>query len=539
MNKELLAKYELLKRNMTPHKWELLEHCALYVSLTVGEDLTDPEIMHLLSNLRVMKGGLSKIINYLKSKNKPLVKTYGSDMAKEVYYCTGCPRFSSCTVIVSNLPDMVTSTYTQARVHHRLTREQMEINLALITDRAYEGTGTYVIKAPVGSGKTRLIVDHLMQGQVILFPTHALKNEFYQLAKAKHPELNYYLTEQAPLDAIPELSAKVVKAAFNLSDYSKGCFILSQYRDIPRVENYLKSLDQVKKIGDNTIIISTHCKLAHLRALYPHRKIIIDEDPINEIIKIYKSKTAPFDNIVLDKVTPVNRMSIKPDDRAIHALFKKSDYYYASVNTATDNTDFTFVKKLDIDLNNTIIFSATISANIWKELVPNLNHMEVGHVQTKGKLFQHVMNTSRAQMKNDTDILPSLREKFPDHEVCTFKPYAEDDQIYFGNNRGYDLLRGKDMIVVGTPYPSPISTRLISAIIHGLAEDESICYQTVLHNGNIFKFTTFNDTPLREVHLWQVESELIQAIGRNRLLREDCETHVYTDFILADSIIIT
>ena len=86
------------------------------------------------------------------------------------------------------------------------------------------------------------------------------------------------------------------------------------------------------------------------------------------------------------------------------------------------------------------------------------------------------------------------------------------------------MLEGQDILVIGTPYHAEFIYKL-AAFSMGLEfdEDEKMQPQTISHNGYRFQFTTFQDEGLRKVHLWMIESELEQAVGRARLLRNRCE----------------
>lgn len=63
--------------------------------------------------------------------------------------------------------------------------------------------------------------------------------------------------------------------------------------------------------------------------------------------------------------------------------------------------------------------------------------------------------------------------------------------------------------------------------------------QVVEHNGYRFWFNTFTDENLRSVQFWMIESELEQAIGRARLLRHDCTVHLFSNFPLKQSEMVT
>lgn len=119
--------------------------------------------------------------------------------------------------------------------------------------------------------------------------------------------------------------------------------------------------------------------------------------------------------------------------------------------------------------------------------------------------------------------------------VITFKN-QEIGQLHFGNTEGSNMLEGQNILVVGTPYHAEFLYKL-AAFSMGMEfdEDEKMMSQTVVHNGYRFRFTTFKNEDLRAVHLWMIESELEQAVGRARLLRNACTVHLFSNFPLSQA----
>ena len=105
--------------------------------------------------------------------------------------------------------------------------------------------------------------------------------------------------------------------------------------------------------------------------------------------------------------------------------------------------------------------------------------------------------------------------------------------LHFGNTEGSNTLEGEDILVVGTPYHAEFLYKLV-AFSMGLDFDanEEMTSQFVAHNGYRFWFTTFKDENLRAIHFWMIESELEQAVGRARLLRNKCKVNLFSNFPL-------
>jgi hypothetical protein len=98
-------------------------------------------------------------------------------------------------------------------------------------------------------------------------------------------------------------------------------------------------------------------------------------------------------------------------------------------------------------------------------------------------------------------------------------------------------MEGKDILVIGTPYHAEFLYKLV-AFNMGISfdEDAEMKAQLVTYNGYRFWFTTYDDENLRAIHFWMIESELEQAVGRARLLRNDCKVHLFSNFPLNQAI---
>ena len=89
--------------------------------------------------------------------------------------------------------------------------------------------------------------------------------------------------------------------------------------------------------------------------------------------------------------------------------------------------------------------------------------------------------------------------------------------------------------MLGTPHKHNAQYFLIGKIL-GVNVDifnREFKMQTVEWRGFRFSFNTFDNEQLRTIQLSLIESELIQAAGRARALREeDAEVHIYSSLPL-------
>lgn len=184
-----------------------------------------------------------------------------------------------------------------------------------------------------------------------------------------------------------------------------------------------------------------------------------------------------------------------------------------------------------------IIVSATASENIYRKYF-GWNRVEFYGCKMAeyiGTLYQYLgKSMSRSSIANNPGIVRRLMKRLgmDDEHVITFMR-ENIGPLHFGNAEGSNTLEGQNILVVGTPYHADFLYKL-AAFTMGLDfdEDEEVAPQIVTHNGYRFRFTTFKDEDLRDIQFWMIESELEQAVGRARLLRNSCEVHLFSNFPL-------
>ena len=136
-------------------------------------------------------------------------------------------------------------------------------------------------------------------------------------------------------------------------------------------------------------------------------------------------------------------------------------------------------------------------------------------------------------MKRHPQIFEAVRKICGELPIITFKEY--DDREYnaygldIGNAVGVNVLEGKDLAVVATPYNREEIYKLIA--LH-LSYDISgqMKNRKVEANGYRFIMMTYNNRLLRGLQLYFMESDLEQTIGRARLLRNECRVYLFSNY---------
>lgn len=430
-----------------------------------------------------------------------------------------------------------------------------------------------IIKAAVGIGKSHILknIDKI----IIALPTHKLKDELYEemnVQSFKVPELPNFQNKQinAQIKSLYQsgLRGVVMSLIHQLAENESPDQILAK--------NYIKELDEAKNWKGT--FLTTHERSIH--EAMNQNTIIYDEDSIHSLVSQKSFNLTDFGLLLLKypdlalffnefyqklQAAEKSMMHVTPEfDLPIHLLIEKiklepstsnfieffnSNRYYKEEFTDKKgqiHTTIHYCKFNTLPSNNKIIIlSATINTSFYEKAFPGkVEVLEIPEIENMGKVIQHTKySNSRQSLKKREQ--EELLDKIGNKPVITFmsntqilnQEYINEKGelgIYFGNTRGYNDLKGKDMMVIGTPHINPI-VYLFHAEFLGIDTntiDKKMEYQTIHWKGMQFKFQTFNNPDLRNIQLHLIEGELIQAIGRARTIRTDAQVQVFSNFPL-------
>ena len=112
-----------------------------------------------------------------------------------------------------------------------------------------------------------------------------------------------------------------------------------------------------------------------------------------------------------------------------------------------------------------------------------------------------------------------------------YKSKAKNCLIHYGNSEGCDYMKGQDIVVIGTPHYNEVVYKLIATSL-GVDVNFKMRFSELTDDNYKYWLTTYDEPTLREIQLWLIKSELIQAVGRARLLRFDCTVKLYASIPL-------
>ena len=167
-------------------------------------------------------------------------------------------------------------------------------------------------------------------------------------------------------------------------------------------------------------------------------------------------------------------------------------------------------------------------------------------------MILHYKSFSRTDIrKNFEKAVKQIRSEAPGIDnVITFAKYKErfkregfNPIAHFGSCSGLDAYKGQDLIVAGTPHVDERMYILLAAAIKdNVVIEQGIQYCNVRRNGFEFSFSTYNnasvtetDNLLQEIQFYLIESELVQAIGRARILRTNATVHLFSNYAVQGS----
>lgn len=426
-----------------------------------------------------------------------------------------------------------------------------------------DDTSIHIIKLPTGIGKTEKL-SKVKKDVLIALPNHDLKDEFLKrrgwdcLVTPRQPkfgdkEINKRIEQYYQIGAVKKVHHLLNKIKSNTES------TYSDY-DSDLAKEHLADLYQ--SYGSKEMVLTTHHK-SLLNDWGHHDTIIYDEDPLQSMIKIGKLKLADlfqtsmfsseantlfefFNGCPANTYTSTPLFNINVDallESLMQAKHHKGNLFDLIqskffMKDGEGNIHYALINKLPED-KKIIILSASVPIDFYEMLYDDrVRAVDISNVEQVGKIIQFTRRScSRNSLKKR--YLDDLVKEVGNLDVITFselKDYFQNpvDQMHFGKCEGFDELKGMDIAVVGTPHKPPF-VYIFYALLAGLefnTTDSITCHREVKWKGKKFKFASYENEALQRIQFSLIEADLMQAVGRNRTLREPATTKLYSNFPL-------
>lgn len=570
---------------------EIGSSCQLYQEfLTGNRTLHHHELFGLATNLTQIDKGAAKFKEILRSDPETDDKKY----ARWDYYlryiksykpesCAHfCPYHDQCDHGTNLLSTSKVGYHQFERlVNYRenlVAMEEAEGDLSRSLVKAVQADDTrwHVIKAQTALGKTRAYLELLRDKSLrvlIAVPTNKLKREVQE--RAANMGIETIVSPSLHELILPDDIRSEIDDLYNSGKPVTGYLKKIVAEDNPEcsavLKEYLSALEAFNSFEG--CAITTHRRLLTMD-VSKYNLVIVDEDIIFSTIIPNRGNISIADlKKVLKKIAASSPLAAKI--RKTLKCIKTNEFFtlrkipndkgYADISMAVNipafcsATHFCFRKASDRDSDlktdcvsfmnpvkfgenvKRIMVSATVDEKICNYYfgADNVKFYECKIAQYAGNLNQYGdRSMSRADIAKDTTIFKRIKDWSGFRNTISFKKYRVaglyDGELSFGNCAGCDYLKGENIDVIGTPHqPEWIYKLFAYSLELDIDTDANIKPNTpVQHNGWSFRFTTYSDEDLRAIQFYMIESELEQAVGRARLLREPCTVNLFSNFPL-------
>ncbi|CAI8914014.1 hypothetical protein [Chryseobacterium sp. IT-36CA2] len=543
-------------------------------SFLSGKWLDHNQLFGLVTNIIYIRGGEKKIKETMNRFNLEGKTKYNSNnfaiipyVKKMKYYSMPVYKFSP-HIEDSEIHDIITEV-NNIRGHVEILDPINKISLKEAEEKMIssfrevlgnnETNKTYIFSLPTAIGKTRLLTN--VEKCVIALPTNSLKNEVKERMNIDHtfsPDTivfsDNYLNEKIGYYYRIGLPKKSMGLIRKVSEFG----FVKNLDDIQLAADYITQLEECK--NPNKTVLTTHKRVLNSES-FVHKTIIFDEDPLNSLVEI---KSMSIKDIIVTQylysplkevmdffssleagiyATPIFNINYDNLFEFVHDknIFQTNvfDFFNSKFFIKNEDTIYYIIKKeLPVDSKN-IIMSATIPVEFYKKLYTDMEFevFDIKHVEQKGEIIQY---TGRSCSRKGLNIYgKQISDEVGDKTVITFIDHKEifqnsPKEVHFGNCSGYDNLNGQNITIVGTPHRNNVEYFLMAKLmgVNFDIKNSQMTYQKIHYNGFEFMFNAFDNEDLRDIQLSLIESDLIQAVGRARTLRNDCKVEVYSNLPL-------
>ena len=569
--------------------------CSLLDDFISGEEFHHNQKFAVLTNLLQVTNGSKFFLDILKQhgtreqyekweKDINYCKNYypqkcGSDFCPYYDECNGCAG----TIIGTLLADK-SITYDDEQFYTDIETASQSLKENMETAFESDDRDIHLVKAQTAIGKTSMYCDlicaHPDKKFIVALPTNILKEDVAE--KLADKGISFFMTSSVRGNClIPEEIREDIQAAHDRGIHSQGKVILKEYLDEIRddkdkkavIEDCEKILDGVKGETNEQVIVTTHAYYLHMPLkLVEKYTVIIDEDILylqllskansisQECLEELRDKGAgPFGKIaqeILDTppgeykkcnwkdsgreltIDELDELEHWGENDNINDLLCAGAFVREAGKAGEGQARAYYLCVDRLPPVKHIILSATLNGEVYRRYFSGREIHEYPTISAayKGKLKQYTFHSmGRSDLEKKPEVFNAAKKIAgnPDINVISFKSMGKlnDLNLHFGNAIGVNGLKGKDLVIIGTPFKNSMFYKLTVCYLGGLAESsQNLHRERITYKGYTFPFMTYEEGLLREIEMYSMESELEQCVGRARLLREDCTVYLFSSF---------
>ncbi|MCK5862498.1 MAG: hypothetical protein KAH38_08435, partial [Candidatus Hydrogenedentes bacterium] len=449
----------------------------------------------------------------------------------------------------------------------------------------------FVIKCDTGVGKTELLLKQPLDGVCVAFDTHKLKEEAYRRRNGTGRDVYMWPEPPLLPDDIQGKvqecyvvgvgsTTGLYREALNHKDI-KG----NKKREM-EINGYLKAL---KDVHIKSSVFATHEKAYQLQKNPYLHTFVFDEDFTKTMIRIDQVTFDDIERIrkmirgsedesdreidaylksilrVPSRITHINPLPQYSEKRLHNLLFNASKHLSSPIEIlftcnayrkdtptpkAAENV-YCITRKTLREDKKFIVLSATADEEVCRMLFGDrLEFFDFSGTELQGRVICHTTPSySKSHISRNVngfvDVVIQHQQKYGFDGIITHKKYVtkRGDDMYlentaskvpvfgtFGGLQGLDAFGGKSIGVFGTPYVPEYVVKLWAAVLGmDVGEDDFDFLERVVewNEFEVYVPTYSDDAKLQRIQLWLAYSEIIQAVGRARLVNHDIDVHVF------------
>ena len=546
-------------------------------------------LIHMQKGLTIFTETLLKYPDYYDNADNKLeqVKRMSNSITGPMY----CEKFCTYADECSHYKNIALTAKQPAKTMISLPNNDLYYPIAEVRQDLFNKTsasisitspGISIIKAQTGIGKTEAILQLMKYSDrpfIIALPTHQLIQQVSE--RAEKNGIDFITTPDIKsLEKIDKKLYSEINSLFLIgaeTEVLEHLRVYNKKHKTPAIESYINQMD--KLYSCNSHIITTHARLIYMKESFlANRTIIIDEDiaptllqhnyisieDFNSILNLFSANTSvlnflhtiqghcnsnseyfstsPFFNnySYADIVWKLIRDSGIRFSSNVMRFFYASSFYYDDKKNCICFID---MKHLYQSCRYTVL-SATADEQLYRYIFKkhSICFNECKKVKYAGSVILHHDRTySRKDIINNEGLYEKLHLEYPNCFFITFKDYdpmRKEGDLYFGMTHGFDHMKGKNLVVVGTPH-KPEYVYKLTAMQLNVPYNDTLSMKEIEYNGFRFYFSTYNTPELRRIQLWNISTDLEQAVGRARIINNDVTIDVYSNLPVEQNILIS
>lgn len=540
----------------------------------------------LLLNLQELEGGQKlffKIIKENPNYEENKWRFYAQYNKKEGYlpqrcegncpYCMECNHDTNMALTVSareSIKQLKTEmSYIEVDEVHKYVQECIETAI-----RSKEN-GMFLVPAQTAVGKTQAYIESTEsmrdEQYIIAASTVQLVHEIagrirkkgtrvFEVPSLEQIEIPPSLREEIDFCYSVGLARKAVENVRSYISKNKKSTDPDTIKYVAACQYYLRA---IHGFDGCRVVVMTHARLLTLsEEVISRYTVIIDEDILATCFRnILTVSRATIEKLTEHKECPgCMRQRFKeigdiPDKECVN-LLPVNEFAYlskkklkklgvsenvnelmAATACCRDGEIIHYYRPSFLPRGKYIVLSATMDSVLYKQYFKymKIRVFEYKKAKYKGKLIQYTAHTmSRRCVEQHKEQLETFLQGYRnDYELITFLRYENEllgSGLHFGNVEGIDRLKGKNILVLGTPHQNPYVYELLGCHLGIPIKGDRLSTRKIQYNGFEFSIMTYKNEELRRIQLYHICKDLEQSIGRARLLREECTVVLLSNF---------